>query len=309
MDVQSRQPQRMLRRVSMADTDGSHAVSVVVQELVDPSYGSYLWPSALILSAFMCLSWRQLVADMAPAGGRTLRILELGAGTALPGLLAARLCAQHARTAGQAAPEQLDMQAAESVCEVVLTDHPDSADVLASMARAADLNGMSGMVRVEPLAWGDFGDGMHKVLHPAAATLQSAGGFDLILGADVMYDPKDFDDLLATVAFILERSPPHAVFLMAYQERSSRRSVQWLLDKWGLAAEQVHTPALFDMLDWIEASVTLERCLLPDAGGRPGARGLPSGRSSYAAEGIQPASLPGITSVSLWAMRLGPIAA
>nr|KAJ3420334.1 hypothetical protein HK105_005799 [Polyrhizophydium stewartii] len=167
-----------------------------------------------------------------------MRVLELGAGTGLAGLVLARL--------GVAS-------------QVVLTDHPALDRVLGNLRDSVRLNGLDGAgvpsagradVLVRPLAWGDFATG-------EMADLVGESGFDVILGADVMYDPKDFEALLATVAFVLERSPPHAVFVTAYQERSSRRSVQALLDKWGLRARQVG-PDPLEMRAWLESALQSE---------------------------------------------------
>ncbi|KAL2919640.1 hypothetical protein HK105_200554 [Polyrhizophydium stewartii] len=220
-------PQRRVRRIRLADAGA--AVSVAVCELDDPAFGCYTWPSALVLAATVFCGRTQL---------RGMRVLELGAGTGLAGLVLARL--------GVAS-------------QVVLTDHPALDRVLGNLRDSVRLNGLDGAgvpsagradVLVRPLAWGDFATG-------EMADLVGESGFDVILGADVMYDPKDFEALLATVAFVLERSPPHAVFVTAYQERSSRRSVQALLDKWGLRARQVG-PDPLEMRAWLESALQSE---------------------------------------------------
>ena len=101
--------------------------------------------------------------------------------------------------------------------------------VLASLERAVRLNGLDpAHVRVGPLPWGDV---------DAAATLAPAP--DVVLGADCFYAVRDFENVLATVATLLRRGGPSAVFLTVYEERSARRTVQHLLDFWRLRARVV----------------------------------------------------------------------
>uniref|UniRef100_A0A8C3JU26 Methyltransferase-like 23 n=1 Tax=Calidris pygmaea TaxID=425635 RepID=A0A8C3JU26_9CHAR len=56
---------------------------------------------------------------------------------------------------------------------------------------------------------------------------------DIILGSDVFFDPKDFEDILTTVYFLLEKNP-HAQFWTTYQVRSADWSLEALLCKWKL---------------------------------------------------------------------------
>ncbi|KAJ8329730.1 hypothetical protein QVD99_004011 [Batrachochytrium dendrobatidis] len=198
-----------------------HSKSVVISEFGHSSYGCYTWPSAKVLAALLVQSKNKYAGK---------HILELGAGTALAGLTLAKVV--HAAT-------------------VVFTDHPMYSQVIQNLQYAIELNHVQDYCTVKPLIWGDFSGSIAQLLqcHP--------DGFDVIIGADVMYDPKDFEILLSTVSVILKASPPDAVFLMTYQERSSRRSIQWLLDKWGLCCQQVHLD-LFDTLDWMEDMMMIQ---------------------------------------------------
>ncbi|KAJ3217955.1 hypothetical protein HDU67_006983 [Dinochytrium kinnereticum] len=98
----------------------------------------------------------------------------------------------------------------------------DSEAVLKNVESSAELNGLKDRVEVVGLNWGDF------PLH--------LENLDVIFGADVFYDRGGFDPLLATISFLLRRSKPHCRCIVSYQERSSRRSIQWMLEKWGLQA-------------------------------------------------------------------------
>ncbi|RKO93519.1 putative methyltransferase-domain-containing protein [Blyttiomyces helicus] len=190
------QTKTTLRSVTFDEPSGL-TTTVLVHEQADAAYGCYIWPSALILSRFI----HHHSAHFASS-----RILELGCGTGLPGLLASKLGAH-----------------------VILTDSPTFPHVLALARLNVDTNRVSAIVA--PLSWTDP--------TPVVAEPWFGGGFDWITGADVFYDPADFDDLFATVALLLRRSRAEARFLTAYQERSSRRSVRHLMDKWGLGGRLV----------------------------------------------------------------------
>ncbi|XP_072207690.1 histone-arginine methyltransferase METTL23 isoform X2 [Excalfactoria chinensis] len=69
--------------------------------------------------------------------------------------------------------------------------------------------------------------------------LLSLGPIDIILGSDVFFDPKDFEDILTTVSFLLEKNP-HAQFWTTYQVRSADWSIEALLYKWQL--KSIHIP-------------------------------------------------------------------
>ena len=110
------------------------------------------------------------------------RVIELGCGLGAPGLAAAR--------AGG---------------DVVMTDGEDEALALAAANAAA--NGL--VVDVARLRWGEV---------PAAWR----GRFDVVLGADVTYDPRERSPLLATIEALL--APGGAAWL-ADPERTSRREL------------------------------------------------------------------------------------
>ncbi|KFP77445.1 Methyltransferase-like 23, partial [Apaloderma vittatum] len=68
--------------------------------------------------------------------------------------------------------------------------------------------------------------------------LLSLAPIDIILGSDVFFDPKDFEDILTTIYFLLEKNP-HAQFWTTYQVRSADWSVAALLCKWKLKSTHV----------------------------------------------------------------------
>ncbi|CAM9278248.1 unnamed protein product [Chrysoparadoxa australica] len=168
-------------------------------------FGLFTWPSAIVLAHWVKTQEHELPG---------MRVLELGAGTSLPGVLAARLGAA-----------------------VTLTDRTKGQDVLLNIAKTIELNkdGMLGTCDVQGLTWGTVGGGW------------VGKTFDVVLGSDVLYSSKDFDAVLASVHFLLSEQGPkepghaEAACFMTYQERSSKRSIRHLLAKWGLRAEEVPT--------------------------------------------------------------------
>lgn len=136
------------------------------------------------------------------------RILELGAGTGLPGILAAKCGAQ-----------------------VLLSDNSILPKSLQHLRRSCTINNLrpGQDIEVIGLSWG-------LLLN----SLWSLGHLDLIIAADCFYDPCVFEDILVTVSFLLERNPS-AKFIFTYQERSADWSIEALLKKWKLCALQINS--------------------------------------------------------------------
>ncbi|KAL8163157.1 UNVERIFIED_CONTAM: Methyltransferase-like protein 23 [Gekko kuhli] len=54
---------------------------------------------------------------------------------------------------------------------------------------------------------------------------------DIILASDVFFEPEDFEDVISTVHYLMEKNP-HAQFWTTHQVRSADWSIQGLLYKW-----------------------------------------------------------------------------
>ncbi|XP_069808811.1 histone-arginine methyltransferase METTL23 isoform X2 [Dendropsophus ebraccatus] len=128
--------------------------------------------------------------------GKTM--LEVGAGVSLPGIVAAKCGAN-----------------------VILSDSAALPQCLENCVRSCAENELSG-VPVIGLTWGEI-----------SPDLLGLPPIDIILGSDVFYEPKDFEDVLVTVRFIMERNPS-AEFWTTYQVRSTNWSIEALLHKWDL---------------------------------------------------------------------------
>ncbi|XP_060535501.1 histone-arginine methyltransferase METTL23 [Cylas formicarius] len=172
--------------------EDKEVLEVLIPELLQGSYSFYTWPSAPVLAWFL---WE----NRAELPGK--HILELGSGTALPGIVAAKCGAF-----------------------VSLSDSATLPKSLAHIKRSCQLNNLplGERVKVIGLTWGLF-----------LSNFESIGALDLILGSDCFYEPAVFEDILVTVAYLLEYNPG-AKFVCTYQERSSDWSIEHLLAKWGL---------------------------------------------------------------------------
>uniref|UniRef100_A0A6I8RL34 Methyltransferase-like 23 n=1 Tax=Xenopus tropicalis TaxID=8364 RepID=A0A6I8RL34_XENTR len=124
--------------------------------------------------------------------------LQVGAGVSLPGVLAAKCGAK-----------------------VILSDSAELPQCLENCRRSCNWNNITG-VPVVGLTWGEI-----------SPELLDLPPIDIILGSDVFYEPKDFEDILLTVRFLMERTP-RAEFWTTYQVRSADWSIEALLCKWNL---------------------------------------------------------------------------
>ncbi|XP_050070967.1 histone-arginine methyltransferase METTL23 [Anopheles maculipalpis] len=183
-------------------------LEILIPELPLPGYSFYTWPSAPVLAWFLWERRHSLINK---------RVLEIGAGTALPGLLAAK-CGAH----------------------VTLSDCSTLPKTLEHIQRCCLLNnlvpGPGKDIEVIGLTWGLFLDQVLQL-----------GPLDLILGSDVFYDPSVFEDILVTVSFILEANPG-AKFICTYQERSADWCIENLLKKWDLVCSVINLDNLSEDL-------------------------------------------------------------
>ena len=97
-------------------------------------------------------------------------MLELGAGTALPGILCA-LCE----------------------ADVILSDSGKLPHCLEQCRKSIELNGLKDKVKVVGITWGLF----------LRDIIQLRERVDLILGSDCFFDPIVFEDLISTIAYLL----------------------------------------------------------------------------------------------------------
>ncbi|CAN0918846.1 Histone-arginine methyltransferase METTL23 [Linum grandiflorum] len=167
-------------------------LSISIIEDMKEEYGLFVWPCSIILAEYIWLQRRRFSGA---------RVVELGAGTSLPGIVAAKLGS-----------------------DVTLTDDANRPEVLNNMSKVCELNKVE--CKVLGLTWGVWESSIFH-LQPS-----------FILGADVLYDTSAFDDLFATVTFLLQNSP-ESVFITTYHNRSGHHLIELLMRKWGLKCSKL----------------------------------------------------------------------
>jgi len=169
-------------------------------------YGLFVWPSAIVLAEY-------IFHNSLLFSGK--HIIELGCGTCLPGLVACYLD-----------------------CKVTFTDmaYPEDTSKMIEMNCNAifqmnkHLFYESSLPLFVPFNWGQFNS---KILSISPKP-------DIIIGSDVLYDEKDFDDLFASISFFMDLNPS-VIFITSYQERSDSyySTLLFLLNKWRLNMTEV----------------------------------------------------------------------
>ncbi|XP_027178366.1 methyltransferase-like protein 23 isoform X3 [Coffea eugenioides] len=122
--------------------DGDDAFSVTIIESMKEEYGLFVWPCSIILAEYV---WQQRSRFSGA------NVIELGAGTSLPGIVAAKVGA-----------------------DVTLTDDSNRPEVLDNMRRECELNNVT--CKVLGLTWGVWDEPIFTLCP------------NIILGADVLYE-------------------------------------------------------------------------------------------------------------------------
>lgn len=153
---------------------------LVYEDVSGAGPGGALWDGSIALAQHVAAHFADGLAGQ--------RVVELGAGTGLPGLAAARLGAR-----------------------VVLTDRPRALPLL---ARNVQANGLADCVSVEPLEWS----------RPGCAALLASGPVHLVLAAECIAHEESFGVFVET---LLALSEGGASILLSNKCRDSREHVLW----------------------------------------------------------------------------------
>ena len=152
--------------------------------------GASLWFASRVLADYVLRG-----PSAVPAGSR---VVEVGAGCGAPALVLA----------------------ARAGCDATLTDLPQLLPLLRLNAAHNSLAAGGGRppAAVAPLVWGD-------AAQAAALTREGGDGrpFDVVLGADVAYDPDRHGDLLDTLAALAARRGAHRPAARVARARRPRR--------------------------------------------------------------------------------------
>ena len=179
---------------------------VSIRQLPSSDYGLFVWPSSILLAEFL---WHH--RDF--FSGK--RLVELGAGVGLAGIVAAKIGAV-----------------------VTMTDRSEEPAILDNLRFNCAANHVEPSCNVVALTWGRFSAGTCADPH--------ARDFDFLLAADCLYASRDFDAFFCTVAFLL--TDPQAagarstvrrrILLTVFQERGSGFTLARAARKWGLCVSR-----------------------------------------------------------------------
>lgn len=78
-----------------------------------------------------------------------------------------------------------------------------------------------------------------------------------------LYVCLEFENLLVLVSYVIHHHNPNCHFFTTYQERSPKRSIQYLLDKWKLQCRQIPNDSFdFDELKYIDRDQELSEVIV-----------------------------------------------
>ncbi|KAI9280463.1 putative methyltransferase-domain-containing protein [Sporodiniella umbellata] len=204
--------------------NGRRKITVYIEQVLDAAYGCYIWPSALVMSEFLFYS---------KANFLNKTILEVGAGTCLPSLTILK---------------------STKPAHVIITDIES---ILPIVHDCLKLNNVHQEALVSALEWGSFGT-PQSIDYLIKNTVKNKNTvIDYIIGSDTFYEPSEFENLLVLISYVIHQHNPSCVFLTTYQERSPKRTIQYLLDKWGLQCRLIPKESFdFDELKYTEKQDT-----------------------------------------------------
>lgn len=182
-------------------------------KIISTEYGLNTWPSAIVLAHYIWHNKKDF---------NKKNVLEIGCGTSLPGIVSA-CCGS----------------------SVILTDEEDSHDILNNAKINWVMNNPVNYVRkgvkenifldikVIGFTWGRFNLDIRSIENP-----------DIIIGADCFYDNSEvFEDIISTLEYFFQRNK-NIRFLTTYHERSSHRTILFLLKKWNFKAKSIDIKSL-----------------------------------------------------------------
>jgi hypothetical protein len=84
-------------------------------------------------------------------------------------------------------------------------------------------------IQIVPLTWGEIG-----------SEVRSLPQLDFVLASDCFYAEKDFEDIIATIAYLLEeKGHENSSFITAYQLRNSEWNLNCLMRRYGLEGNEI----------------------------------------------------------------------
>lgn len=162
------------RKTCFIQSNTATIQAILIEIASSNNQSVFTWPSSLLLALYL-VSNPNLVANSS--------VIEIGAGNALPSIVAGKIGCKH----------------------LTISDRSDT-EVQSIINHTILANSLQDIAKAVPLPWGSWDNEVYET------------PFDVILGADVFYSTEDFDSVLLTVLQLFEKNP-EAIFVSSYQER------------------------------------------------------------------------------------------
>ncbi|EIW58548.1 uncharacterized protein TRAVEDRAFT_47692 [Trametes versicolor FP-101664 SS1] len=172
--------------------NGGHTIALTTPDTQAANWALHatsIWSASIYVADHFLDLQISRRAKQAAEEGRSLKVLELGAGAGLPSILVAK-----------------------SYQDVLVTcsDYPDDA-LIRTLQENVKRNDASSSCRVVPYAWGSD----PSVLLPPGTTTDEAPAFDIVLAADTLWNSDTHHLFLDTLRRTLRRSPNARIYLIA----------------------------------------------------------------------------------------------
>ena len=174
-------------------------VDIIIPEQLAASYGLYIWPCSPVMAWYIWLHQDKFIGK---------NVLELGSGTALPGLLCAKMGAK----------------------KVWLSDESSQKNILSNCSEAVKMNNLESNVSVIGLTWGDYTKNLIQFRNH---------DLDFVIGSDLFFDPKVFEPLIKTLSYLLNIKSEIEIYITV-QERSTDWTLEEYLVKWNLCCDYIY---------------------------------------------------------------------
>lgn len=197
------------------------AIKATIPESLDVNFSMYVWPCAVVLAQWVWYNQNIL---------NGCNILEIGAGTALPSIVAAKTC---------------------NPASLVITDDSFQPNCIENCKKSCQKNNIkfemitkdtkmehNSNVYIGGLTWGEISSLFMKF-----GTLDYPPYPDIILGSDCFFDETLFDSILFTVTQLLkggsERNK-NCKFVCTFQERNNERLLlETYFKNWNLQCKEI----------------------------------------------------------------------
>ncbi|KAJ3486118.1 hypothetical protein NLI96_g4461 [Meripilus lineatus] len=214
-------PDTLLDKVPHLDSPTVTLITPETQSSNWSLHASSIWVSALFIADHLAELKIEHHAEVARHQGLPLRVLELGAGAGLPGIL---------------------ISMAYREVSVVSSDYPDE-NLMNTLRLNAKSNGVSDRCSIVPHAWGEDPSGLLTAtpLSPQSPSTINSSGFDVIVAADTLWNSSLHESFLNTLASTLRKTSDSRVYLVAglHTGRYTLQSFIDLVPRFGLRVEEL----------------------------------------------------------------------